>query len=408
VVRDFCAPWHPAIAVMQAEQTETGNLIRRFSVKGDNAVYRERLTYFSDSDRVMAYWHEAGIKGVQSYEARLTVIPAPTGATIRMSADLSAPQPRAQEIAEGTQIVFDAGTKAIAGLAVTAVVPPPPEPASRPADFEHIQIGTHPRLALTTGGQGGDILCLFLHGIGGSRANWDRQLTALAPITRVAALDLRGYGDSALGPAQSTIDDYCADILQVMAAFGAKKLILCGLSYGAWIATSFASRHPDKLQALVLSGGCTGMSEASAKERAAFRSSRETPLLDGQTPADFAPSVVDVIAGPNATEAQRDTLIMSMKAIPAATYADALRCFTNPLEKFDFSKLSLPVLLMTGAHDRLAPPAEIKRVAQRIWDASPQPDIRFEVIAGAGHVCNVENPEVYNAILTDFLARVLP
>lgn len=393
---------------MQAEKTETGGLIRQFSVKGDDRVYRERLTYFSDSERVMAYRYVAGIKGVQSYDARLTVTPAPTGAIIAMSAELSAPQPRAREIADGTQIVFDAGTRAIAGLAVAVEVPDTTEPANRPADFEHIQIGTDPRLALTTGGQGGDILCLFLHGIGGSRANWDRQIAALAPITRVAALDLRGYGDSTLGPAQSTIDDYCADILHVMAALEAKKLILCGLSFGAWIATSFAMRHPDKLKALVLSGGCTGMSEASAEERAAFRSSRETPLLAGQTPADFAPSVVSVIAGPNATAAQRDALFMSMKAIPAATYADALRCFTNPLEKFDFSKLALPVLLMTGAHDRLAPPAEIKRVARRIWDASPQPDIRFEVIAGAGHVCNLEKPEAYNAILTDFLSRVLP
>ena len=34
----------------------------------------------------------------------------------------------------------------------------------------------------------------------------------------------------------------------------------------------------------------------------------------------------------------------------AATYADALRCFTNPPEKFDFSLLNLPVLMMTAFH----------------------------------------------------------
>jgi pimeloyl-ACP methyl ester carboxylesterase len=63
----------------------------------------------------------------------------------------------------------------------------------------------------------------------------------------------------------------------------------------------------------------------------------------------------------------------------------------------------MPVLLMTGENDRLAPPAEIRGVAKRIHAQSPRPDVRFETIAGAGHVCNIEEPEVYNRILLDFL-----
>ena len=76
------------------------------------------------------------------------------------------------------------------------------------------------------------------------------------------------------------------------------------------------------------------------------------------------------------------------------------------MERFDFSRLTMPVLMMTGEHDRLAPPAEIRSVAGRIWDAAPRPDVRFEVIAGAGHVCNVEAPEAYARPLLDLLARL--
>ena len=219
-------------------------------------------------------------------------------------------------------------------------------------------------------------------------------------------MDLRGYGDSTLGPRQSTVDDYCADILRVAEKLGAKRLVLVGLSYGSWIATSFAMRHPDMLDALVLSGGCTGMSEAGPDEREAFRVSREVPLNAGQVPADFAPAVVKVLAGPGASDATRQRLYNSMAAIPAATYRDALICFTNPLERFDFSSLTMPVLMMTGAHDRLAPPAEIRSVAGRIWDAAQRPDVRFEVIPDAGHVCNVEQPEAYSRPLLDLLARL--
>jgi pimeloyl-ACP methyl ester carboxylesterase len=162
-------------------------------------------------------------------------------------------------------------------------------------------------------------------------------------------------------------------------------------------------RHPDLLDGLVLSGGCTGMSEAGPEEREAFRLSREVPLNAGQVPADFAPAVVKVLAGPQASDAVKADLHASMAAIPATTYRDALLCFTNPLERFDFSRLTMPVLMMTGEHDRLAPPAEIRAVAGRIWDSARHPDVRFEVIQGAGHVCNIEAPDTYNRHLTTFL-----
>jgi pimeloyl-ACP methyl ester carboxylesterase len=132
------------------------------------------------------------------------------------------------------------------------------------------------------------------------------------------------------------------------------------------------------------------------------------PMNAGQTPADFAPAVVKVLASPAASEETRAALQASMAAIPSATYRDALTCFTNPLERFDFSKLTMPVLMMTGEHDRLAPPAEIRGVAARITEAQPLADVRFEVIPGAGHVCNLEAPAAYNHHLLAFLKKVSP
>lgn len=410
VVSDFCRPWHPAIQTMTAETTQQGELIRQFEIKGEETTYRERLTFYSDSDREMAYTHIQGVKGVTDYNARLKVSETADGATVEMSAEISAPSPRLEEIAAGTKAIFDDGTAVIAKLASSGLTPSkaarpilPARPINAP---KTIVLDGPPRLALSSTGTQNDTLCLFLHGIGGNRSNWNAQLAAIAPHFRAAALDLRGYGGSDLGATQSTVAEYCSDILRVMEAFQAKRLILCGLSYGAWIATSFAMRHPDKLAALVVSGGCTGMSEASAEERNAFQKSRERPLREGQTPADFAPAVVQSISGPNATEKTRAALLASMQAIPAKTYADALSCFTNPPEAFDFSKIAVPVLLMTGAHDKLAPPAEIKQVSRRIWEKASTPDVRFEVIPEAGHVCNLEDPETYNRILSDFVSRI--
>lgn len=404
VARDFGGAWHPWIATIRTERDGRGHLIRAFTVTGEETLYREQQTYFSDSDRVLAYTHLDGIAGAESYDARLTVSPSDAGGSIvTWTATIAAPAARLTQICDGTRAVFEAGIEALRGAGGVQGTPPHP-PAPAPQPITGLTIDALPRLGLSaTPDRGDGRLCLFLHGIGGNRGNWRAQLGAAGHHIRAAALDLRGYGDSTLGPRGSTVDDYCADILRVAETFGARRLVLVGLSYGSWIATSFAMRHPEMLDGLVLSGGCTGMSEAGPEEREAFRLSREVPLNAGQVPADFAPAVVKVLAGPDASDGVKADLLASMAAIPATTYRDALICFTNPLERFDFSRLTMPVLMMTGEHDRLAPPAEIRAVAGRIWDSAPRPDVRFEVIPGAGHVCNVEAPDAYNRHLTDFL-----
>lgn len=404
-LRDFCGLWHPWMTTIRADRDPRGALVRAFTVTGEDTLYREQLTYFSDSDRVLGYTHLEGIAGCEAYDARVTVTPATGGGSVvGWSAVVRAPSSRLGSICEGTKAVYEAGIAALAGLAGEL---PAPGPLSAPVPVETMVFDDLPRLALdVTPDRGDGRLCLFLHGIGGARGNWREQLQAAGNVMRCAALDLRGYGDSTLGARQSIVDDYCADILRAAEVLGAKRLVLVGLSYGSWIATSFAMRHPEMLDGLVLSGGCTGMSEAGPDEREAFRISREVPLNAGQVPADFAPAVVKVLAGPNASEQTKKRLYDSMAAIPAATYRDALVCFTNPLEKFDFARLTMPVLLMTGEHDRLAPPAEIRGVAGRIWDAAARPDVRFEVIADAGHVCNVEAPAAYNTHLLTFLRKL--
>ncbi|WP_151719761.1 alpha/beta fold hydrolase [Gemmobacter serpentinus] len=406
VLRAFCGLWHPLMTGIAAERDEQGGLIRAFTVQGEDTIYRERLTWYSDSDRSLGYTHLEGIAGVTDYDARVTVSPAEGGGSaISWNAEISARAARIDQIREGTRAVFEVGIAALACPDLLPIARPEPLQVASLPQLEERSIDALPRLALTTAGQG-DRLCLFLHGIGGNRGNWAGQVPVAGQHMQAAALDLRGYGGSGFGPQQSTVDDYCDDILRVMQVLGARRLVLVGLSYGSWIATSFAMRHPDLLDGLVLSGGCTGMSEAGPEEREAFRLSREVPLDAGQTPRDFAPAVVKVLAGPDASPEVRQQLFDSMAAIPSATYRDALTCFTNPLERFDFARLTMPVLLMTGAHDRLAPPAEIRSVAGRIWDLSPRPDVRFEEIAGAGHLCNLERPETYNRHLADFLRRL--
>lgn len=408
-LRDFDLNWHPHVDSCKFLRSANGTLIREFT-DTQGGSYREERTYVSNSDRVLCYRLTRGIDGILSYNARVELTREDDGSTaITWHADIAADSTRLDAICAGTKAIFEAGFDAL-----ETVRPAKParriKAANKPAAIVRHQISGCPELSYLQSGDTGAVPVVFLHGIGGRAENWTRQLAHLGEKHTAIAMDLRGFGQSTLGFEQSQIDDYCEDILQIANRANSEKLVLVGLSFGSWVATSFAMRHADRLAGLVLAGGCTGMSEADARERENFRISRTVPLDEGQRPADFAPAVVEVIAGPNASDADRASLRDSMEAIPPETYRDALNCFCNPLEKFSFARITCPVLLMTGEHDRLAPPEEIRRVSERIADAppvgSPTRDVRFEVIADAGHVCNLEQTEAFNAVLSQFLTRL--
>lgn len=405
-IRDFGSSWHPDMATNKIEIDATGAVIRVFEGT-DGGTYREQITYLSHSDQLLRYALTDGIEGVENYRGEVST----TASSVNWGATFNAPEVTGDAVAAGTRTIFDNGLDWLSANSSVAN-PVTSAPSSGIAALQPTPVKDASHLSLlgpVNANESCWTLVLFIHGIGGNASNWMSQLEALANTHSVAALDVRGYGESSLGDKQSHIDDYCNDILKAMKHFGARKLVIVGLSMGSWIATSFAMRHPQLLAGLVLAGGCTGMSEADADERSNFLKSRAKPLSEGQTPAEFADDVVSLISGPNATEQQKATLHASMSAIASETYLDALTCFCNPVERFDYARITCPVLLLTGEHDRLASPDEIRQVSFNIYNAIEEnqrlPDIRFEVINDAGHLCNLEQPEQFNALLLAFLQR---
>jgi len=406
-IRDFKSDWHPDIVESNQSVDASGAIVREFT-GSDGGIYREQRTYFSDTDAKLRYAMIDGIEQAENYRGEVSI----SNSCIHWSADFVASNKVAIQITDGTKAIFDNGLEWLKENANTTDAKKIKQPKTNTQLQRNIVAGEPgiSVLSTVTSAEPCWTLVLFLHGIGGNSDNWKDQLNALGSTCTAAAMDFRGYGESKLGTSQTRIDDYCDDITRVMKHFGARKLVLVGLSMGSWIATSFAMRHPQLLAGLILAGGCTGMSEADASEREGFLAARSEPLATGKTPADFASDIVKLIAGPSATKKHKEALHQSMASIPADTYLDALTCFTRPVEKFDFSRIECPVLLMTGEHDRLAPPEEIRQISFRLFDevyaSGKMPDVGFEVIKDAGHLCNVEKPQSFNNLLLSFLKRM--
>lgn len=252
-----------------------------------------------------------------------------------------------------------------------------------------------PRIAVDVAGSGQ--LVVFLHGIGGNRANWTAQVAHLSDRYTAVAWDARGYGDS--GGMVTGFHDFADDLVCVIRHFvGPAHLV--GLSMGGRIALDFWARAPELVRSLTLADCSAGSAVTASPERVeAFLAMRRKPLIEqGKTPADIASEIVAGIAGPNITEAQREVLLDSHRRLKTTAYLATLETVTRYTAFPDFATVTVPVQIIVGAEDRIATPAYAAEMAAQF------PDARLAVIPHAGHVSNIEAPAAFNAILDAFLS----
>ncbi len=262
-----------------------------------------------------------------------------------------------------------------------------------------VRIGPAPHLAADIVGDGP--LLIFLHGVGGGRRNWARQVATFGRRFTAVAIDLRGYGDSDDYDTPLAFTDFADDVVRVIDRFGAKAAHVCGLSMGGRIALDLVGRYPSRVLSLTLADTSAGSKETQDPAKIeAFLSARRKPLLEGQTPAQLAPLLVETLVGPNATAAQRTELTASLAALHTDSYLKTLEAVTRFTDFPDFPDVAVPVQVITGSEDRVAPPHIARAMAEAI------PGARFAEIAGAGHVSNVEAPEAFNTVLDAFLREV--
>ena len=94
---------------------------------------------------------------------------------------------------------------------------------------------------------------------------------------------------------------------------------------------------------------------------------------------------------------------MVMEAIVSRSVRRGLRIYDDPDDPrgvVPLARMLVPTLLIGGEKDKGAPPEILAEAAAAI------PNCRHDVIARAGHISNIENPEDFNVALTAFLAEL--
>ncbi|MEP6823415.1 MAG: alpha/beta hydrolase, partial [Ramlibacter sp.] len=87
-----------------------------------------------------------------------------------------------------------------------------------------------------------------------------------------------------------------------------------------------------------------------------------------------------------------------MGLVSPVTYRHALQALVTFDRRASLASIHVPTLLLAGEHDRNAPPAVMKKMAQAIAGST------YLELRGIGHLQNLEAPDEFDAALLNFLA----
>ncbi len=176
-------------------------------------------------------------------------------------------------------------------------------------------------------------------------------------------------------------------------------LIPMGFSMGGIVALEMARQAPERIVGLILSDTNAG---ADLPERAALRLSQQDRVRNGELATIVADELKPAyLAAQNRDDEEMKALLFDMAMNLGddvfIRQSEALRKRADLGPVLD--QFLGPVLFLCGAEDALCPPEWHHAMASRC-DAA-----ETHIVAGAGHLLPLEQPEQFRSIISDWLTR---
>ena len=256
------------------------------------------------------------------------------------------------------------------------------------------------------GGSGEDLV--LLHGFMGSKEHWTPAARPLARQFRVTALDLPGFGQSALVPGSDySVPAQVERLRGFVDAVGLETFWLGGSSMGGNIAGAFAARYPERVRGLWLVAPL-GVASAKPSETDRMRDARGKPPLIIERPRDFdevlslvveerpwmPEPALEYLARNTAARYRHHRWVYDQIHVPRARGNRPM----TPLEPL-LTGSGVPTLIIWGEKDRVLHYSGANALGQRMSAAEVvlMPDV--------GHLPMLEKPADSARLFLDFVTR---
>jgi len=258
------------------------------------------------------------------------------------------------------------------------------------------------QVALAYESDGSGTTVILVHGFTLDRRMWDDQLPALlAAGYRVLRYDLRGHGESDAPPTGYATEDHADDLGRLCDLLDVSSAHVVGLSLGGSIAAAFAERHPQRVRSLTLiDAALPGVPAGEELSGILSEMSRRALAGDlaGAVHEHWARSRLFVPTKDNPALAAR--LRQMNERFSGVQFYDRAAPRQGPTVADGLAAVHAPALVLVGELDMQDFHVFARAYAERL------PDARLQVVPGAGHMANMDQPAAVNAALLAFLREV--
>lgn len=252
-----------------------------------------------------------------------------------------------------------------------------------PHDVQRVETDYGEVQTLTFGGGSGTPVVL-LHGLSCTSAMWRDNVRALAENRAVVAIDIISDcgGGKQTAPVTS-LDDLVRSVSQTLDGLGIPRAHVVGLSYGAWVGAGLALQDPERLVSLSLlepAGTLDRIRPAYVRGLLVSflrRSARRWRFLFQRRPSDELIALLDASRG-----------FRPRTPLP------------NVLSDEELAGIDVPAQVILG---RRSTACHADRIRRRLADLPN--GFLLHVVEDAGHVVSVDQPDVVNSMLVEFLRR---
>lgn len=226
---------------------------------------------------------------------------------------------------------------------------------------------------------------------------WDGQMRAFADDYRILRYDTRGHGGSEAGAGPYSLDMLAGDLVAIWDTLGIERSHVVGLSIGAMTALGLALGRPERLDRAVIAN-------ARPDNPPGLRDARTRRIADIERhgwPGLARPTVERwcsdsfLAANPDAVE----KLVATVAGTSVAGYVGCVHALLGLDYRRRLAGIEVPMLFIAGEEDAGVPVEAMRGMHQTV------PGSRFAVLAGAGHISNIERPEEFNRAVGEFLAE---
>jgi pimeloyl-ACP methyl ester carboxylesterase len=250
------------------------------------------------------------------------------------------------------------------------------------------------RIAVEDEGQGDVVVCV--HGLGGSSNTWTPLMPALARH-RVLRIDLPGSARSQQAEGPLSIARYVESLVTVCGRLGITRAHWIAHSMGTIVVQHLAVAQPKLVRSVALFGPLAAPTDAA---RSGVRARAAKARAEGMQ------EITETLVQAALSNDTRQRLPLAVAFVRESLMRQSGEAYARSCEALadaqaaDVSPCRLPVLLVTGDEDGVAPPQVVRALTERFHNAT---SARVVVLPRCGHWTPIERHEECTRELRDFL-----